>query len=150
MQFLVTQGNWANDVKACSILQHCRDLSYKGFFLGFFPLLICPSRTVQPNWQTRPSVLPCRFLHLLTSWIFANQKIVELICLVQRMSWHDDVAYWNDIGLRNKLAPTVLQLSSRLVTKCGLWNGRATQILPNTGPTGNPRISFAKVHVRSS
>ena len=25
-----------------------------------------------------------------------------------------------------------------------------TKMLPNTGPTGNPRISFAKVHVRSS
>ena len=45
---------------------------------------------------------------------------------------------------------TVLQLSGRLVAKCDLWNGWATQILPNTGPTGNPRISFAEVHVRSS
>ena len=45
---------------------------------------------------------------------------------------------------------SVLQLSGRPVAKCDLWSGRATQILPNTGPTGNPRISFAKVHVRSS
>ena len=48
------------------------------------------------------------------------------------------------------VAPAVLQLSVRPVAKCELWSGRATQILPNTGPTGNPRISFAKVHVRSS
>ena len=46
--------------------------------------------------------------------------------------------------------PTVLQLNGHPVAKCDLWNGRATQILPNTGPTGNPRISFAKVYVRSS
>ena len=44
----------------------------------------------------------------------------------------------------------MLQLSGRPVTKCNLWNGRATQILPDTGPAGNSRISFAKVHVRSS
>ena len=42
---------------------------------------------------------------------------------------------------------TVLQLSGHPVAKCNLWNDRATQILPNTGPTGNPRIPFAKVHV---
>ena len=44
----------------------------------------------------------------------------------------------------------VLQLSGRPVTKCEHWNDWATQILPNTGPTGNPRISFAKVNVQSS
>ena len=42
---------------------------------------------------------------------------------------------------------TVLQLSGRPVAKCNQWNDRATQILQNTGPTGNPIISFAKVHV---
>ena len=44
---------------------------------------------------------------------------------------------------------TVLQLSGRPVAKCNQWNDRATQILPNTGPTGNPIISFAKVTVKS-
>ena len=44
----------------------------------------------------------------------------------------------------------VLHLSSRSVAKCDLCDDRVTQILPNTGPTGNPRISFAKVHVRLS
>ena len=45
----------------------------------------------------------------------------------------------------------VLQLSGRPVAKCDLWNGWATQILPNPGPTtGNPRISLAKVRVQSS
>ena len=41
----------------------------------------------------------------------------------------------------------MLQLSGRPVAKCNQWNDRATQILQNTGPTGNPIISFAKVHV---
>ena len=44
----------------------------------------------------------------------------------------------------------VLQLSGGPVAKCDLRNGRATQMLWNIGPTGNPRISFARVHVRSS
>ena len=44
---------------------------------------------------------------------------------------------------------SVLHLSGRLVAKC-IENDGATQILPNTGPTGKQRISIAKVHVRSS
>ena len=42
----------------------------------------------------------------------------------------------------------MLQLSCRSVAKCDPWNGRATQIFPTTGPTGESRNSLAKVHVR--
>ena len=37
-----------------------------------------------------------------------------------------------------------------MVTKYDLLNGLAIQTFPDTGPTGDPRISVAKIYVRSS
>ena len=97
---------------------------------------------IKPSHHTNQ---PYSSTHISTS-----RKIWKLFCFILLRLDNQLPVYSSDLFTHiRKIWQTVLQLSGRPVTKWDLWNGWATQILPNTGPTGNPKISFAKVHVRS-
>ena len=125
-------------------------------------------RAMHPPGTGRPKVLPW-MVHLATNTNFIakiklneSEPMIRFFwpwfgpCFITRHEkpWlkpyhrpllHEDTnnGQYSEISI----LVTVLQLSGHPVAKCNLWNDRATQILPNTGPTGNPRIPFAKVHV---